>query len=202
MKKKLVISTFVALVFSSLAFSQSETTYTIDNTKSTFTWVGKKPTGEHTGTVKFSSGNAIFNKNNLTAGTIEMDMSSIECTDLTGEYKDKLVGHLKSEDFFSTDKFKTATLKITKAVFLKDSKTKNNYEITADLTIKGISHSITFAAMVFINENGEMITNAEFDIDRTLYDIKFMSLKFFSEIGDKFIEDKFNVRIRLVGAKK
>jgi polyisoprenoid-binding protein YceI len=130
-------------------------------------------------------------------------MTSISCTDLpAGEYNDKLIGHLKSDDFFATEKFKTANLKIKSVTAIKNAKAgADNYTVTANLTIKGISKEITFPANVFISKEGELIANANFDIDRTLYDIKYGSKNFIEGIGDKAIDDKFNVKIRIVAAK-
>ena len=73
--------------------------------------------------------------------------------------------------------------------------------IAADLTIKGITKEITFPAFVVIKKTGEVVANASFDIDRTAFDIKYGSKSFFEGIGDKAIDDKFNVKVRIVATK-
>jgi polyisoprenoid-binding protein YceI len=155
------------------------------------------------GLVKFANGTAETNGKTFTGGNFDIDMTSISCTDLpAGEYNDKLIGHLKSDDFFATEKFKTANLNIKSVTAIKNAKAgADNYTVTANLTIKGISKEITFPANVFISKEGELIANANFDIDRTLYDIKYGSKNFIEGIGDKAIDDKFNVKIRIVAAK-
>ena len=74
-----------------------------------------------------------------------MDMTSIVNLDLEAgsKYNTKLVNHLKSEDFFSVEKFPTATFKVTKS----EAKAEKSL-ITGDLTIKGITHEISFLATV------------------------------------------------------
>ncbi|MBD78629.1 MAG: lipid-binding protein [Crocinitomicaceae bacterium] len=155
-----------------------------DNT--TVNWVGKKVTGEHTGNIVLKSGTLEMNKGKLAGGTFEMDMASLTCTDMQGEYGDKLVGHLKSDDFFGVAKYKTAVLKITKVSFTSDGKAN----VTADLTIKGITQKVSFP--VTIKKDGETVmASGQITIDRTKYDIKYGSGSFFDDLGDKMIEDNF-----------
>ena len=112
----------------------------IDASKSTINWVGKKVTGEHSGTINFQEGMLIFKGKKVTGGNFTVDMTSINTTDLSGEWKQKLDGHLKADDFFGTEKFKTATLKFTTIA----DKGNGLYTVTADLTIKGITNPVTF----------------------------------------------------------
>jgi polyisoprenoid-binding protein YceI len=177
-----------------------ETSYSVDAKTSTFKWHATKVTGEHYGVATFSTGTVQTNGKALVGGEINIDMTTIDATDLTGEYHDKLVGHLKSDDFFSVEKFNTATIKVKTAKAMKADKAGNNYTITADLTIKGITKEVTFPAIVVVNDK-QVIVNANFDIDRTKYDIRYGSKSFFEGIGDKAISDLFNVKVRLVAMK-
>ena len=108
------------------------TTKKVDIEASKITWIGKKVTGQHDGTIKLQNGVLIFSKNTLRGGNFTMDMNSISTTDLQGEWKDKLDGHLKDDDFFGTKNHPTAKLKF------KTITNKGNgvYGIVADLTIK------------------------------------------------------------------
>jgi polyisoprenoid-binding protein YceI len=172
--------------------------YKIDASKTTITWLGKKVTGEHTGAVKVAKGELIVDGGELKGGSVEVDIKSMTCTDITDkEMNGKLIGHLKSDDFFSADKFPTSSLKITS---IKAGKTKGQYDITADLTIKGKTNAITFPATVKIKGN-ELTADATMTIDRTKYDIRYGSKSFFDNLGDKVIYDEFTLTIKLVAKK-
>lgn len=188
MKKLKTIFVALTLVFSGL-ISVNAQTKKIDVSKSTINWVGKKVTGKHSGTVNFKDGALAFKKSKLVGGTFNVDMTSLTATDLTGEYQDKLNGHLKSEDFFGTEKFQTSTLIIKKIT----AKSKNIYTITADLTIKGKTNPVVFDLAV----NGNTATT-KFKVDRTKYDIKYGSGSFFDNLGDKAISDEFELEVKLV----
>jgi len=159
----------------------------VDVEKSQITWKGYKVTGEHEGTINLKSGVLMFDGDKLTGGKFEMDMTSINTTDLEGEYKDKLDGHLKSADFFGVDKHPTAKFEITKAVG-----SGNSYKVTGDLTIKNITNPVTFDMTV----NGNTAT-AQLKIDRAKYDVRYGSGSFFDNLGDKTIYDEFDLNVNL-----
>jgi polyisoprenoid-binding protein YceI len=85
-------------------------------------------------------------------------------------------------------------------VAIKGSKTAENYTVTADLTIKGITKEIVFPAILVVKGN-TATANADFMIDRTLFDIKYGSKSFIEGIGDKAIDNDFNVKVRIVAGK-
>jgi polyisoprenoid-binding protein YceI len=160
----------------------------INTEKSTITWIGKKITGEHSGTVNLKEGNLIFKSNKLTGGNFTVDMTSMTATDLSGDWKTKLDGHLKSDDFFGTDKFQTSTLVFKKIA----TKATGIYTVTGDLTVKGITNPVTFDITV----KGNTATT-KLVIDRTKYGIKYNSKNFFDSIGDKAIYDDFELTVNL-----
>lgn len=165
-------------------------TKTVDTGKSVITWVGKKVTGQHDGTVKLQSGNLVFKGKTLTGGTFVVDMNSIEVTDIkAGQGKEKLEGHLKNDDFFGTDKYPTAKLQFKKIV----KKSANLYNVTADMTIKGITSPVNFD----LNVNNNTAT-ADLKVDRTKFDIKYKSASIFSGLGDASISDEFDLKAVLV----
>ena len=102
------ILTLVALfIFGAVttAFAQEKR---IDTGESSIQWTGYKVTGQHEGTIDFKGGALEFKDGKLVGGTFTIDMTTINTTDLTGEYKGKLDGHLKSDDFFGVAKFPDA----------------------------------------------------------------------------------------------
>lgn len=160
----------------------------VKTNESRVTWKAYKVTGSHTGTVALESGDLVFDNGTLTGGEFVVDMTSITCTDLEGEYKEKLEGHLKSDDFFSVGSHQTSKL-----VFTDIKATgKNSYEVTGDLTIKGITKPITFDVSVY----GSKAT-ATLKVDRAQYDVRYGSGSFFDNLGDKTIYDEFDLVVDL-----
>ncbi len=152
-------------------------------------WLGKKVTGSHEGDIEIFDAFLEFNnENKLIGGEVTINMSTINCTDLEGDAKNSIEGHLKSDDFFSVKKFPTSNLVIKKAKYLKN----NKYEIVADLTIKNIKREIKFNAVLKNN-----VATADVVIDRTKFDVKYGSGSFFDNLGDKMIYDDFNLNISL-----
>lgn len=171
----------------------------VSTTDSKINWLGKKVTGQHNGTINVSKGEVMVDNGKVIGGKIEVDMKSIKNEDLKDAGMNaKLVGHLSSADFFEVEKFPTAKLEIVKVEELKDATKPNvNSTVTANLTMKDVTKSITFPAEIKI-ENGMLSAKADFDIDRTDWNIKYGSGKFFDNLGDKMINDKFNLNLVIV----
>lgn len=161
----------------------------IDPAKTKITWIGKKVTGQHEGIVALRDGVLMFKGKTITGGSFNVDMTSIQATDLNpNEGKEKLEGHLKSADFFGTDKFPVATLVFKKIA----AKANGVYTVIADLTIKEKTNPVTFDLTVKGNS-----ASTSFKVDRTKYDIKYGSGSFFDNLGDKAINDNFDVTVAL-----
>ncbi len=168
--------------------------YKVNAEQSKLTWLAKKVTGEHSGTINVTSGSLALDNKVLKGGSFELDTKTIAVTDLTDkETNAKLLGHLKSADFFAVDKFDKATFNITSA----QSTGAGTYNVKGKLTIKGITNEITFPATVK-QEGNKVTANAKIIIDRTKYDIKFRSKSFFENLGDKTIYDDFELNVQLV----
>ncbi|MDX1271689.1 YceI family protein [Bizionia paragorgiae] len=179
----------VLVAFLTFSFTTNTDKKTVKTDESKVVWKGYKVTGSHEGTIAIQSGELHFNDEVLTGGAFVMDMSTINSTDLQGEYKDKLDGHLKSDDFFGVAKFPTA-----KMVFTKVKATgKNSYKVTADLTIKGKTAPVVVNLSVY----GSKAT-ATLKVDRTKYDVRYGSTSFFDNLQDKAIYDEFDLVADLV----
>ena len=160
----------------------------IDTESSKITWKAYKVTGSHEGTINLASGNLDFNGTTLTGGAFVVDMTTINTTDLEGEYKQKLDGHLHSDDFFGTATHKTASLEITSV----KASGKNAYDATANLTIKNITKEVNFTISVY----GSKAT-ASLKVDRSEFDVRYGSGSFFDNLGDKTIYDEFDLVVDL-----
>jgi polyisoprenoid-binding protein YceI len=196
MKKLFAFILAAGFATSAMATKQTEN-YNVDVKTSKITWLGKKVTGEHTGAVALKGGSLIVEGDKITGGKFEVDLNTMTCSDIeNAEYNGKLIGHLKSDDFFSAEKFPTATLVIKKAEY-KDA---TNVEFTADLTIKGITKEIKFSSVAKVS-GAKLAAKSTIVVDRTLFDIKYGSASFFESIGDKAIENNFTLDVTLVAVK-
>ena len=184
--KTIKILTLFLFAFTCLAFTKN-TTKKVDVEKSVVKWVGYKLTGQHEGTISIKEGELNFENKVLTGGTFTMDMGSINTTDLEGGSKNRLDGHLKDEDFFDVDKYKTAAM-----VFKEIKPSDKDYSIKADLTIKGITNEILFNMSV-----SETSATANLKIDRTQFNITYKSATFTNILKDKAIYDEFDLSVRL-----
>ena len=192
--KNLITLTFV--VFFAFAFTPNNIgeALSVDTNKSEITWKGYKVTGEHAGTLKVKSGDLNFTDGKLTGGNFVIDMASLAVTDLKGGMADKLAGHLKSPDFFGTEKFPTANFDITKVV----SRGKvGEYKITGNLKIKEVTKEIKFNAVVS-ESNGLKTAKADITLDRSDFNVRYGSGSFFDNLGDKTIYDEFDLSVNLV----
>lgn len=198
MKKIILLLAAVIGMNTALLAEDGKGKATINTSKSTFTWVGEKVVmGSHTGNIGIKSGMFNMKDNTITGGSFVIDMTSMTCTDIEdAETNGKLLGHLKSDDFFSVANHNTANFEITKA----EKKSDNMYNITGKLTIKGITNEISFPAKVDVKGN-EVHASADFSVNRTKWNIKYGSGSFFDGLGDRAISDEFKVSIVLVANK-
>jgi polyisoprenoid-binding protein YceI len=200
MKKSILSAAMAALLgFATLSFvsPKGDVNLPVNLSKSSASWLGKKVTGEHSGAVTIKSGKLVTDGKSIKGGTFEIDMNSITCKDLTdAEWNGKLVGHLKSEDFFNVAKFPVATFVITSVA----PKTDGTAQISGKLTIKGITKDLSFPAKVSSTPAG-VTASANIVVDRTAYDIKYGSKSFFDSLGDKAIDNEFTLTVNLVAGK-
>ena len=185
--KSVLTLTLILIITSSGVFAQKSI---INTEKSTIEWTGKKIGGQHEGVIKIKNGSLEIKNDEILAGDFTIDMNTITNTDLKDEtYNQKLVGHLKSDDFFGVAKFPTATFKITSATKFTNDKAS----ITGKITIKGKTESISFD--LIRNKNSY---TAKIDVDRSKFDVKYGSTSFFDSLGDKAINDIFNLNVKLM----
>ncbi len=193
MKKLLLLPLLAILAMSATA----PVNYNVDLTSSNIVWKGYKVTGEHTGTVKLKNGNLQFTDGSLSGGSFEVDMNSITCADLEGEWAGKLVGHLKSDDFFGVAKYPTAKFVITRAIA---QDTKGNYKVIGNLTIKETTKEIKFPVNI-TEKDGMATATGKMTIDRSEFNVRYGSGSFFDGLGDKTIYDEFDLQVTLIAKK-
>jgi len=194
---KNILFSLVLSFFTIVSFSQEMVKVNTDASR--LMWVGSKLTSSHQGEINLKSGELEIEDGKLVGGTFVIDMTSIKNTDIEDEeYRTKLEKHLKADDFFGVEKHSESRLVITKVI---PSKTEGeNYQITADLTIKGITHSIRFLSDIKINNNAFLATSI-IKFDRTKWDIKYNSESFFDGLGDYMILDEVQLKLFLLSEK-
>ena len=192
MKKTSITLSLIACLFFMTAFNPiKDDIYTVDVERSTIEWSAKKVGGGHAGTVKIADGTLIYTGKALKSGSFQMNMSSITSDNA------RVTNHLKSDDFFSAEKNPMSKFEITKVT----SAGTDRVNITGNLSIKGFTHPVTFQATVKQQKGVLVAVASGIRVDRTKYDIKFRSKTFFGDIGDKAIDDEFELSINLTAKK-
>lgn len=184
-----------------VATSQDGATYRIDTANSRIEWKGfkivKSENMSHFGTINFESGEITMHEGKLESGKFTADMTSMTSTDLKddAEQNTKLIGHLKSADFFDTEKYPTATFEITE---IKENPTGDyNTTITGNLTIKGITKPTTLNANVSENNGVVTIATEPSDIDREDFGVKFQM-----PLANGLIKNEMNLQILIKASAK
>ena len=190
------------LVFQLTAYAQQ--TYQLDVKKSKILWKAPQNMGNrHYGYLLFNSGSLNYSTTGVPVdGLFSLDMKSIKSIDLSLEAANLLVEkRLKSENYFSANKYPQALMKVKKI-----AKTANPilFEVTGDLTIKGITNPVEFTAM--IKTKGDVINvSADAKIDRRKWNIDHYSndnpWDLLSAIQDNFLANQIPVSLNLVFKK-
>ena len=171
-----------------VAVQDTSLSFNLEN--SNIKWIGTELTSKtHYGSLKLTQANLVIVDSKITSGEFTVDMTSLNVEDLEGEWKERLEGHLSSDDFFSIEKFQTASLKVLNSNSLENG----SFIVNGELTIKDITHPIEFT----ITKNDDNNYNANLTFDRSKYDVKFRSGTFFENLGDKLILDDIDLEVSL-----
>lgn len=179
-------------------------TFAVDTTASSIGWIGSKPVGDkHTGTIALSEGSFQVENGAIVSGSATINMNSITVTDLAGDEKMYLEDHLKgiTEDkeknghFFSVKEFPTGKFEVTAYTAEKG--------LEGNLTLKGITKSITVPVNVSIQGDDLTISSENFTINRTDWNVQYASGSFFKDLaGDKIIKDEIELSLKIVAKKQ
>ena len=154
-------------------------------------WLGGM---SHNGDIKFKNGKIEIKNKNSIAGKFTVNMNEIDCFDLGGGAKSKLISHLKSNDFFSVDNYNEAILEIDSLEHIKE----NEFLLYGDLMIKDIKNPVAMKGQIFKVENGYR-ASIKLSFDRAKFNVKYKSKSFFSDLGDNIIDDNviLNANVQL-----
>jgi polyisoprenoid-binding protein YceI len=170
----------------------------VDPEKSVIEWAGRNPNTRHHGSVRISNGE-IRVKDGAVTGDFTVDMESIENFSLQGdELQPVLIAHLRSDDFFFTELFPTATYTIESAAPIEDAGIGlPNYEVKGELSLRGAKAGLDFTATANRIEDGGISAEAHFDIDRTRWGVIYGSSRFFKHLGMHLVYDPISIQVRV-----
>lgn len=188
MKKRFLISTQMLIVASLLMPGLTAQEFKADLAKTNLTWEGKGVGKSHTGTVKLKAGTLMLKAGIPDNGLFVFDMTSLVNTDLSGNMADRLIGHLASDDFFGVETYPEVKFKVLGSKALDGGKLL----VKGELTIKGKTNPIEFTSEVMKSGDSYMFKGSV-EVDRSLFDVKYGSGKFFENLGDKAINDIFTL---------
>lgn len=152
--------------------------------------LAKTEASSHTGNINLKNGVVQLKQNKVVGGTFVLDMTTINSTDLTGEYQQKLNNHLKTGDFFEVNKFPTAVYKITSVK--PSGKANFKYIVNGKLTVKGRTQNVSFPANITVNKGVVNLVSDKFTIDRQKFDIAYKSAA-----ADVIVKDDIDLRVKV-----
>ena len=193
--KKLIIAIAAISLFGTAQAQQGK----FDVAASKVKWEAFKVGGGHNGTIGVQYATYELKDGKPVAIMFSIDMNNIICLDIESEeYNKKLVGHLKGPDFFDASKYATATFKSSAVTPMTVDGSGNNYMVKGFVNIKGNEMEIKFPAKIEVVK-GEIHANATLKLDRSKFDVRYGSKSFFDDLGDKVIEDIFNIVVSATG---
>lgn len=177
-------------------------------------WIGTKVSGYHTGIVPMKSGEIYVNNGEVTGGKFLMDIANMTVLGPKGSdtaKNNKLLGHLKSADFFDVTKHPEGTFELTglkaySGEAIKDTIDPrqdeiNEYKVTnpthtvsGNLTLKGVTKNIEFPARITVSGNAAEAI-AKFNIDRKEWGIVYPGQP------DDLIRDQIHLGISIKASK-
>lgn len=178
--------------------------YRIDIENSRLEWIGRNLNNRHIGQLAILEGELVIAAGVPSSGRIVVDMHSLVNLDLQDAgYRNMLISHLKSDDFFAEDRYPTASLVLigweSDATLFQEAPSGI---ATGELTIKGVSRPVCFPAIAAPQPDGSIKIHAAFDIDRTLWGVLYGSCKYFERLGMHLVHDTVSVELFAVARKK
>ncbi|MDD2582464.1 MAG: YceI family protein [Desulfuromonadaceae bacterium] len=172
-------------------------TYRIDTGKSTLEWIGRNLSKRHYGRIAIQAGELVIAGGKPATGSIVLDMTAISNLDLQDQgWNDMLIRHLSSEDFFAVERFPRASFTLTGWEAQAGSGPEAAQGVaTGELTIKEVTRSISFPAMVAPQQGGSIQAHAVFDINRTHWNVCYGSCRIFEHLGMHLVHDLISLEL-------
>ena len=173
--------------------------YPFDIEHSRVEWIGRNLNNRHLGRIDILNGELVIAAGRPVAGRVVLDMHSISNFDLQDlGYRNMLLSHLKSDDFFAVERFPTASFILTgweAGPSPGASPEAVSGIATGDLTIRDVTRPVCFPAVVAPQQDGGIKAHAAFDIDRTLWNVCYGSAKLFERLGMHLVHDLISLEL-------
>jgi polyisoprenoid-binding protein YceI len=165
-----------------------------DLERSGIEWKGTKfwGLGSHEGTVRLQSGRLCMRDGRIVGGEFVADMSTITVTDIPADDpvpRNRLRNHLLSENFFHVDAHPVARLTL---VAVEEAQ-RSLHQVRATLTIRGITHDVSFYARIWTLEANRVRGEARFAVDRHKWNVSYRG----STIRDDLVDDEFWLDLKI-----
>src|SRR6185369_8620889 len=172
-------------------------TFRIDVEKSSLEWIGRNLNNRHHGRIGIREGELVIRGGWPSEGSIVLEMNTITESDIQDPFwHDMLIRHLKSDDFFAVERFPTASFRLTGWVTQHGvSPGAPNGIATGALTIKDVTRTVSFPAIVAPQEDGSIKAHATLDIDRTHWNVCYGSGKLFERLGMHLVHDIISLEL-------
>lgn len=196
-----------------VAANTTDETWDVKTNDSKIEWIGTKVTGYHTGVVPLKDGDLYVKDGNLTGGKFVMDLANMSVSgpkSVSAADNNKLLGHLKSSDFFDVEKYPEATFELTglkpfegvvkdttdpRQEEINEYKVSNpTHTVSGNLTVKGVTRNIEFPARITVSGNTAEAV-AKFNIDRRQWNITYPGKP------DDLIRNEIHLGIAIKAAK-
>jgi polyisoprenoid-binding protein YceI len=174
----------------------------VDTGESRINWIAKKPTGEHRGYLKLSGGELLVDSNQIKGGSFIIDMKSVTDVDISDNTtNDKITRDLKSSKIFDINKYPTSKFVITSIRKLNNSdkeERKSTHKVEGELTIKGVTHKISFDASINLLNGKFTASTPAFPIDRTEWGLNYQSKSASKDTKDEYLYDDVAMQVEVV----
>lgn len=141
----------------------------------------------HYGTVDLESASLSMQGDMVSEGEFVIDLQTMVATDENyseDRPKERLIGHLKSPDFFDVENYPTARFVITDV---------SGGTVTGDLTIRGNTHSETFDNVTIQKQGDTYMVTGKLIFGRDKYDVNFET-----GVQDRVLSDDIEIEVELV----
>jgi polyisoprenoid-binding protein YceI len=171
----------------------SDGVYNLVTSESQVNWHGVALSHDQRGSVEVETGKVEVSQGKIEKGEIAIDMTTIKHEKGTKKLED----HLKSADFFDAANYPEAKFMI-ETVKIEG----NKYTFSGQATIRGKTNPEIFSLTLSeTTDDNKLVLAGPVKIDRTKYDVKFRSGKFFDNLGDELIKDEFELDLKLTFQK-